>query len=94
MENFICKEGQEKQEYKGYILVTTIEPISCHIFEEISPNKFKRRREVMGANTGKCDQFGNKLFKRPTSLEQLVTKAKNFIDNYIIKWEKKSTKQL
>jgi hypothetical protein len=90
MENFICKEGEEKQEYKGYIIVTTTDPISCRIFEEISPNKFKKRREVMGANTGKCDQFGNKLFKKPTSLEQLVTKAKSFIDNHIVKWNEKS----
>lgn len=93
MENFICKEGEEKQEYKGYIIVTTIDPISCRIFEEISPNKFKKRREVMGANTGKCDQFGNKIFKKPTSLEQLVTKAKDFIDNHIVKWSESKWNQ-
>jgi len=86
MKTFICKQGEQNQEYKDFIIVTSEWDKRCFIFEEIAPNKFKKRREVMGANTSKCDQYGNKLFKRPESLQQLVDKAKAFIDNHIVKW--------
>lgn len=85
MENYICKPGYEKQLYNGFIIVTNEQEKRCMIIEPFGNSKYKKRREVMGPYSGHGDGYGNKLYTR-IPISDLVVKAKNFIDNHIVKW--------
>ena len=86
---FILKPNTDMIEYNGYIIVFSTNSIQVNIFEEISENKFKMRREIIGAKTKKCDSFGNRLYKKLKTTQEGIDKAKVFIDNYIVNWNEK-----
>lgn len=71
--------------YNGYII--EVKDCTYKIIEEISPNKFKNRRtsNTSGRHTGH-DQYGRKLYKTIKSDGEAMQKAKDYIDNYIVKW--------
>lgn len=87
MIQFICKPNESIQDYNGYMILID-KSSQCWIIERIRPDKFKKRRAIMGAYTHRCDCYGNKLYKS-ISVEDAIIKAKFYIDNHIKPWSER-----
>lgn len=85
-----------EEKYKDYTIYLYKDEDDCIIFkivEEYLPNKFKVRRES-GCNqlllskkgNTRRDEYGNKLYSPFENDNQALTKAKNYIDNHIVRW--------
>src|SRR5690349_5571738 len=83
---FKAKPGQSFIEYNGYIITYEINPIIIFVFEEISPNKYKKRRQIMGAFTKRHNYWGDKLYKAHATVKDGIDKAKAYIDEHIKPW--------
>lgn len=81
--------GQHQEYYNGFWIqiIPYQSNISFKVIEEIKPGKFKvRRHSAAEKHTGKRDQWGNKLYTTFKSPQDAIDKAKNYIDNHIVKW--------
>ena len=78
-----------KLEYNGYTIEIFMHDgsIAFKIVEEYLPGKFKvRRKSICNKYTGKRDHFGEKLYTPFETEDQALERAKNYIDNFIVKW--------
>lgn len=90
------KQYYHEEKYKDYTIYLYKDMdnyIVYKIVEEYLPGKFKTRRES-GCNqlslskkgNTRRDEYGNKLYTQFDNDEQAINKAKNYIDNHIVRW--------
>lgn len=83
-------KGAVQVEKYGEHYVIEITNHTYKIIEVLDSGKLKTRRISVGSKIkGKRDQFGNQLYKPYNNKDLALVAAKNYIDNFIQRWETK-----
>lgn len=90
------KQYYHEEVYNGYTISLYKDMDDCIIYkiaEEYLPGKWKVRREsacnlpsLSKKGFHRRDEYGNKLYTPFDNNQQAIEKAKNYIDNHIVRW--------
>lgn len=85
---------EKYKDYTIYLFRDWDNDIVYEIYEEYLPGKWKCRRSCItnkpifgkDGKTAKRDEMGNKLYTTFENDQEAIDKAKNYIDNHIVRW--------